>query len=223
MVNDEIINFIKTNRVTTTEVADVLGKTGAIEGIHAVNRGHFCVGSVKYVYAYNESNWSIHEQIRNIEENRIVFIEEIECNGRALFGELVSKYLLLYRQSKAIVALGNIRDVAEIYRENWPIWCKGFSPVGCFNKKNECDSNELIARHKSFYDGAIAVCDDCGVVVIPKDKINEELLIKLKAIEDQEDIWFDRLNHYKESTFEIVCEKKYLDDVDYMSTRKNVF
>ena len=70
------------------------------------------------------------------------------------------------------------------------------------------------------YDGAIAVCDDCGVVIIPKDKINEELLDKLHHIEDQEDIWFDRLDHYKESTFEIVCKKTYLQDEIYMSRRK---
>ena len=33
------------------------------------------------------------------------------------------------------------------------------------------------------YDGAIMVCDDSGVVMIPKDKIDEKLITKLEFIE----------------------------------------
>ena len=29
------------------------------------------------------------------------------------------------------------------------------------------------------------------------------------------DIWFDRLDHYKENTFDIVCMKNYLKDENY--------
>ena len=72
-------------------------------------------------------------------------------------------------------------------------------------------------RQKNYekYDGAIAVCDDCGVVIIPKDRINEEFYQALVKIENQEDIWFDRLDHYKENTFDIVCMKNYLKDENY--------
>ena len=74
-------------------------------------------------------------------------------------------------------------------------------------------------EHMEKYDGAIAVCDDCGVVIIPKEYITDEFLKVLHHMEEQEDIWFDRLDHYKESTFDIVCKKEYLDDEVYMSRR----
>ena len=54
------------------------------------------------------------------------------------------------------------------------------------------------------------VCDDSGVVTIPKDIIDENLLTKLKFIEFQEDIWFYCMDTLKMSTFDIVCLKKYL-------------
>ena len=135
----------------------------------------------------------------------------------------MSKYILLYHQSRAIVVNGKMRDAAAIIREKWPVWCSGYTPVGCFNRKpeNEIDLNWK-TEHLALYDGAIAVCDDCGVVVIPKDQITEEFLNKLHHIEDQEDIWFDRLDHYKESTFDIVCKKKYLQDNVYMSIRNSI-
>lgn len=218
---EKIVNYLIRNRVNTTEVADVLGKKGALEHINALNRGHYKAGIIKYIVTYDESNWPLHEQIENIDEDRIIYVDAYNCGERALFGELVSKYLLLYRQSRAIVVNGNVRDAAEIFRENYPIWCKGLTPVGCFNKKPVCDLPfEVYKERMEYLDGSIAVCDDCGVVVIPKTEVGPEMLEKLKNIENQEDIWFDRLNHFKESTFDIVCKKKYLEDEEYMKIRK---
>lgn len=210
-IRDEILDYLKRNRVSTTEVADALGKKGALEGVMPINRGHYKVGTVKWVYAFDCSNWSLHDQIQDIDENCIIFIDSYNCDNRALFGELVSKYLLLYRQSKAIVANGYVRDAAALIRQNWPIWCLGFNPIGCFNKKPDNDPDmSLINQMKNLYNDSIAVCDDCGVVIIPKLEITELFLSKLESIENQEDVWFDRLDHYKENTFEIVCKKNYL-------------
>ena len=212
----KIIDYIKKNRVSTTEVADALGKTGVVKGVKPINSGFFKVGLVKWVYACDESNWTVHEQIKDIEENRVVFVDVFNCSDRAVFGELVSKYLILYRQSEAIVVRGNLRDAAALIRDNWPIWCEGFNPEGCFNENpRELPEKTLLTQKFEKYDGAIAVCDDCGVVIIPKDKITESFLEMLCKIENQEDIWFDRLDHYKENTFDIVCKKEYLHDKNY--------
>ncbi|MFP4260949.1 MAG: RraA family protein [Opitutales bacterium] len=208
-----IIDYIRRNRVSTTEVADCMGKSGLLRDVTAINRGHFRVGNIKWVYAYDETNWHAHEQIASAKERDIVFIESIDCADRAIVGELVAKYLILYLQANAIVCSGNLRDAAALIRENYPIWCKGFSPIGCFNKQPDKPLPEsLYKAHKEKYDGAIAVCDDCGVVIIPKELHTETFLKKLVAIEEQEDIWFDRLDRQKESTFDIVCLKKYLNN-----------
>ncbi len=220
-IREEIIDYLVRNRVSTTEVADALGKTGVIPNLMPINKGHYQAGKIKWIYAYEESNWPIHMQIQNLEEDCIVFVEAFDCGDRAIFGELVSKYLLLYRQSRALIIKGKMRDAAGLIKENWPIWCEGYTPVGCFNREPCHTFDETIKNAKlKKYEGAIAVCDDCGVVVIPKDKITTEFLDKLKNMEDQEDIWFDRLDHYKENTFEIVCQKKYLNDEIYMQRRK---
>lgn len=217
---NDILDYLVRNRVSTTEVADCLGKTGVLPGLMPCNSGYYKAGKIVWIYAYDESNWPVHEQIQNLDEDSIVFVDTFNCGDRAIFGELVSKYILLYYQSRAIVVNGKMRDAAELIRQNWPIWCSGYTPVGCFNRKPEREVDEAWKKeHKEKYDGAIAVCDDCGVVVIPTEQITAEFLEKLHNIEDQEDIWFDRLDHYKESTFDIVCKKKYLEDEVYMSIR----
>lgn len=211
-MREKIIDYIRMNKVSTTEVADCLGKTGVIQDIYPVTRGQFHVGKVKWVYAYDESNWDVHEQIRDTQKGDIVYIETFNCKNRAIVGELVTKFLFLYRQAEALVTNANMRDAHKIIKEKYPVWCSGFNPVGCFNTKNNTPFDETIKNEQTKnISGAVMVCDDSGVVVIPKDKLTEEFYHKLEAIEEQEDIWFDCIDRKKWDTFDTVCLKKYRD------------
>jgi len=213
-ITEKILKYIKRNRVSTTEVADSLGKTGAIEGVSAVNRGHFCVGPVRYIYGHSESNWSIHEQARDVQPGEVVIMDGIDVKGRALVGELVSKFILMYREASALVALQRMRDANDLIKNDFAVWCTGFTPVGCFNRDvpETPEVTRLAAERKAFYDGALAVCDDTGVVIIPKEKLNADFYAKLEQIEQQEDIWFNCIDFRKWDTFDTVCLKKYLGE-----------
>jgi len=209
-MKDKIIDFIKKNRVSSTEVADCLGKTGAVKNIRALNRGKFSVGNIFWAYAHEGSNWDVHEQIQNVSDDDIVFVDCFNCGDKAIFGDLVSKYLLLYKGALAIVVNGNLRDVNRLIKENWPIWCINVNPEGCVNSKPLHALDEsVVLEYKTKYDGAIAVCDDTGVVVIPKYHHNQEFLDRLIFIEEQEDTWYECIDKHKYSTFETVCLKKY--------------
>lgn len=212
-MKEQIIEYIKKNRVSTTEVADCLGKTGDIPYVLPVNRGMFKVGSIFWGYAYGGTNWDIHEQIEKVKKDDIVLVEAFDCGEKAIFGDLVSKYLILYKQATAIVVTGYVRDVPDLIKEKWPIWCKGFTPIGCKNNKLEKGIDaSIIEERKRIYDGAIAVCDDSGVVIIPKELHTEEFYRKLEFIEEQEDIWYDCIDRKKMSTFQTVCLKKYKEN-----------
>lgn len=211
-VSERIIEYIRENRVSTTEVADCLGKSGVLRDVSPITRGRFCVGEVYYCCTYAESNWPLHEQIQNIQKNKIVFIDAIDCGERAVAGELVSKYLLLYMQSEAIITNGFMRDAHRLIKEQYNIWCKGVTPIGCFNTMVDNKYSSIIDERAEAFSGSIAVCDDSGVVIIPKENHNESFLDKLKWIENQEDIWFDCIDRKKWNTFQTVCLKEYMRD-----------
>lgn len=79
-------------------------------------------------------------------------------------------------------------------------------------QKNELPMDDgIIKTRKRDVDGSVIVCDDTGVVLIPKDQLTEEFYGKLEAIEEQEDIWFDCIDRRKWDTFDTVCLKKYKD------------
>ena len=209
---EEAVNLMEANKISTTEVADVLGKTGQIEKVHALNQGMYVAGEVAFIYAINDSNYEVHRQLAEKDiKGKILFVYNVNCS-RAVFGDLVSKYILLYKRAKAIVINGKLRDAHTLIKEKYPIWLEDVSPIGCVNRPNGEDINpKLLDELKAKYEGSIMVCDDSGVVMVPKEKINEQLIAKLQFIEFQEDIWFYCLDTLKMSTFDIVCKKKYLD------------
>ena len=211
-IKQQALELIEANKISTTEVADVLGKTGQIENVHALNQGMFKVGEVKFIYAINNSNYEVHRQLAESDDikDKILFVYNVNCD-RAVFGDLVSKYIMLYKRAKAIVINGKLRDAHTLIKEKYPIWLQDVSPIGCINRPNGPDLEDAKYQElKEYYDGSIMVCDDSGVVMIPKDKIDEKLLTKLEFIEFQEDIWFYCVDTLKMSTFDTVCKKKYL-------------
>lgn len=213
-MKEKIIDYIAKNRVSTTEVADCLGKSGEIKDVFPINKGHFAVGEMEYLFAIQESNWTVHEELdKSSVTEKIIFIDAIDVKDRAVIGDIVSKYILLYLGNKAIVCTGKMRDAHNLIKENYPIWCKGVSPIGCFNKPvDKLKFASVIEERKKFFHGAIAVCDDSGVVVIPKEQLTETFYQKLVEIELQEDIWYDCIDRRKWSTYRTICLKDYLKE-----------
>lgn len=206
---DEIIEYIDVNRVSTTEIADVLNKTGEVDSkLRSLTPRARAVGRVHYAPAFNESNWYTHYFLQDAPKKYIVYVEGVNCGNRAIFGSLVAKYGILYKQAKGIVVSGNLRDVHTLIKEQYPIWCWGTTPIGCFNKDTGIDK-EYYEKRKKEFDGAIMIADDSGVIVVKREQLTREFLDGLAKIELQEDIWFDCIDRRKYSTFETVCLRKY--------------
>lgn len=216
-IKEKIIDFIEKNRVSTTEVADALGKTGALKGVLPIKQNTHIAGSIKCVFTANNSNYALHEQIRDIKEDDVVIVFTHNCEDRAILGDLVSKFILLYKGAKCLVVDGMIRDIGAIKREGFNVWSNGVSPIGCFNVEAEAFPENLKLELLRKYEGAIAVCDDGGVVIIENDLTSETMLTRLERIEMQEDIWFFCLDTLKWDTKKIVCDKAYLHETNLLA------
>jgi 4-hydroxy-4-methyl-2-oxoglutarate aldolase len=216
--SEQIIDFCKKNRVSTTEVADALGKSGVFSGVLPISANLYKVGPIRCVFSANNSNWDVHEQVRQVEEGEVALILTHGCeSNRAIIGDLISKYVLLYRGAAAIIVQGPVRDVAALRREGYALWSIGVSPLGCFNKRVEPYPPELETEMRAKYEGGLAICDDGGVTIIESSLLTEDTLQKLKRIEIQEDIWFYCLDTLKWDTKKIVCDKAYLSETDLLS------
>lgn len=210
-MRDRIIELVRRNRISTTEVTDALGKTGVLPKVLPALPDMHCVGVGRAVFAANDSNYAVHEQFRDIQGGEIPVVVTHNYTDRAVFGDLVTKYAVLYRGAEAVVVDGLMRDAPRLRRERSPVWCTGFTPLGAVNSPAPPFPEEKADSWRSRIDGGVVVCDDAGVVIIPPDRIDEDMYSRLVHIEAQEDVWFFCLDTLKWDTKTIVCDKAYLD------------
>lgn len=210
MIKRKIIAKIKEDQTSTTEILDIFGKDwDFFMNIPPLNQGTYIVGEAYIVYIVKESNWYIHIDLIEVPENVIIFIET-GGEERAAFGSLVSNYLFNKKGALAVVTEHNLRDGQELKKKNYPIWCRDIVAVGCLNKQSDDRDvlHKIIKENRHKLDGAILVCDDCGIAIIPEEKQTEEFYAKLDFIRNQEEIWF-RCIEEDWSTFRTVCLKEY--------------
>lgn len=125
-MTDKILEYIKKNRVSTTELADCMGKQGLIENAIPLNKKHFIAGKVHYSYCDDESNWNVHKTIQSVPDNSVVFVDDLGSNNRAIFGDLVAKYLFISASSWSSNKWKNKRCsyINKRKLSNLVKWCK---------------------------------------------------------------------------------------------------
>jgi 4-hydroxy-4-methyl-2-oxoglutarate aldolase len=213
----KIMQFCKENQVSTTEVADALGKMGVFPKVLPINTKQYRIGPVRCVFTSNGSNYAVHEQVREVQRGEVVILFSHKCEELAIIGDLIAKFTLVHRGAEAIVVQGMVRDAAQLRTEGFSIWSDGVSPLGCHNRSMDPYPKELELEIRKKFEGGIAVCDDCGVTVIPPCRVNADTLDRLEQIKMQEDLWFFCLDTLNWDTKKIVCDKDYLRDTDLLS------
>lgn len=208
----KIVAYCQENRVSTTEVSDAISKSGVLGTFTPLIENQYVAGPIRCVFTANGSNHQMHAQLTGIEPGDVVVIFAEQCENRAILGQLVAKYALLYKQAAALVVFGMIRDRAALLRDGARIWSQGFTPLGCTNEPVEPFPEAAAALLREKYQGGVAVCDSGGVAFLESCLINEETLNRLKWIEAQEDLWFYCLDTLKWSTDDIVCQRRYLTE-----------
>jgi 4-hydroxy-4-methyl-2-oxoglutarate aldolase len=211
----QIIQYINNNRISSTQTADALGKKGVIDhDFIPMNPTLFVSGQIEYIYASNKSNWTIHQGAESLSKDKIIYVDNIDCGDLALFGELVAKYIILYKSCKGIIVNGRLRDISEIKKYNFPVWYKGNNPLGCFNSDIELtdDQYNIVKNRKEYFEKCIVVADQTGVTFIEDTSDLEDLYTRLENIENLEDLWSYCINVLKWSTYETICKKRYLKD-----------
>ena len=213
---NKMIDFIRENKLSTTEVADSIAKTGGIPSLSPVCVGDYMVGVARCMFTANGTNYYLHGQLDDIEQGEIPLIFSKYCEGRAIFGDIMAQYMIDRKKAQGIVLQGEIRDLDCIRRLGYNIWHNGTTPVGCINKPTTPFPAEEESALRYRYDNCILVCDGCGVVAIPEKYHNNNTLDRMKALQLQEKVWNYCIDELGWDTVDTICNKRYLKEVDVL-------
>ena len=113
-------------------------------------------------------NLALHAALSMCNEGDVIVVSNEEDSTRALIGEVMMAYLRYTKKVAGIVLDGPIRDIDEIGKWDFPVYCTGTTPGGPY-KEGPGEVNVPIACGGiSVNPGDIILADPDGVIVIPR-------------------------------------------------------
>ncbi|TDQ33429.1 RraA family protein [Aureibacillus halotolerans] len=170
----------RAKKLNSTLISDALGNTGSMDyKVKPVSPEFKVVGTALTVDMRAGDNLFLHQGIYSGSEGYVLVADGKGHTENAYLGELMvgaAKAMGL----EGIVIDGLVRDKEALSEIGLPVFAKGFIPNGPF-KNGPGDINTAIScAGVTVVPGDLIVGDADGVVVVPKDKI-EDALTKAEA------------------------------------------
>ncbi|MFC0270962.1 RraA family protein [Metabacillus herbersteinensis] len=167
-------------KLNSTLISDALGCTGSMDyRVRPVASGMKVVGTALTVDMRAGDNLFLHQGIYCGREGYVIVADGKGHTENAYLGELMAgaaKAIGL----EGIVIDGLVRDKEMLGEIGLPIFAKGFIPNGPFKEGPGAINIPISCAGVAVYPGDLIVGDEDGVIVVPKEKI-EDALAKAEA------------------------------------------
>jgi len=168
MPDPEIMKQFKT--IPASNTADVMGRSCAMNPrIKLVSspKDQMLVGPAYTVKCRAGDNLLLHAALNYCDEGDILVVSNEGDDTRSLIGEVMMAYLYYTKKIAGIIIDGPIRDIDEIGKWNFPVYCNGTTPGGPY-KEGPGEINVPISCGEiSVNPGDIILADPDGIIVIP--------------------------------------------------------
>lgn len=204
LLSQEIIERAK--KLNTTVISDALGRTGSMDyKVKPVSSGMKVIGTALTVDLRAGDNLFLHQGIYCGGEGYVLVADGKGHTENAYLGELMAgaaKAIGL----EGIVIDGLVRDKEMLSEIGLPVFAKGFIPNGPFKDGPGAINVPISCAGVTVYPGDLIVGDDDGVVVVPKEKI-ENVLAKAEAKLKDEEKRMETINSYAEKRKQGITDK----------------
>lgn len=159
------------SKVSTSNISDAMEHKGVLKDIHAIEQGTKIVGTA-FTVRTCPGDWAKSIEAIDRAEKGQVLVIDANAQGPAVWGELAT-YSANKRQLAGVVINGACRNIPEIRKMKFPVFCKETMP----NTGNPAGIGKigvpLLIGKTKVVPGDWIVGDDSGVVSIPKDKVEQ--------------------------------------------------
>ena len=114
-------------------------------------------------------NLALHAALTFCSEGDMIVVSNEEDSNRALIGEVMMTFLKYDKKAAGIVLDGPIRDIDELSKWDFPIYCTGSTPGGPFKNGPGEINVPISCGGISVCPGDIILADADGVIAIPKN------------------------------------------------------
>ena len=167
MPDPEIMKQFKA--IPASNTADVMGRSCAMNPrIKLVSspKAQMMVGPAYTVKCRAGDNLLLHAALNYCNEGDVLVVSNEGDDTRSLIGEVMMAYLYYTKKIAGIIIDGPIRDIDEIGKWDFPVYCNGTTPGGPY-KEGPGEINVPISCGEiSVNPGDIILADPDGIIVI---------------------------------------------------------
>lgn len=181
----------KLEKYSSSILSDGLNDLGYKNGnvlpaaIKSINENQKIIGLATTIYAPNGNSLPFHLAIYKYAKDRVLVVETGNFEDGPYIGDILTQTAKA-NSARGFVINGYIRDIADIKKMDFPVFCKGAMP----NKPTKEDEGSINSTIKmgnvEIKSGDIILGDDDGVVVIPFDKIEKVMDLADKKLSKEE-------------------------------------
>ncbi len=184
MKRDEIEK--KLVRLDAASINDALKKRGSVdESIKSIKQGSFMCGPAFTVKCCPGDMLTALKALDEISEGEVLVIDGGGITKYSLFGDLMARQAKIKKVSGVVVD-GAVRDIKGIREEGLNVFCRNVATMaGTATRIGEIRV-PIVCGGVVVNPGDWIVGDDDGVVVIPKDKIEETIKIAEETLKREE-------------------------------------
>ncbi|MBP1917848.1 RraA family protein [Youngiibacter multivorans] len=159
-----------------SNVADCMGR---MSGMHSEIRrlsknGFKMVGSAITVKVRPGDNLMLHKALDMAQEGDVIVVSNGGDRSHSLMGEIMVRHAE-FRKLGGIVLDGPIRDIDTIRNLEIPIYATGTTPAGPYKEGPGEINVNITCGGVSLNPGDLVIGDDDGVVVVPREDLEEVL------------------------------------------------
>jgi len=169
MPDPEIMAQFKT--IPASNTADVMNRSCAMNPrIHLVSqpKEQMMVGPAFTVKCRAGDNLTLHAALNLCGEGDVLVVSNEEDTTRALMGEVMMAFLRYTKKVAGIILDGPIRDIDEIGKWDFPVYCTGTTPGGPYKEGPGEINVPISCGGISVNPGDIILADPDGIIVIPR-------------------------------------------------------
>lgn len=202
----------KFRKIPSSIISDCLNRYyGMNAEIRPIFQGIRLCGPALTIQSMAGNNMMSHLALTFAEQGDVLVIDGRGYLGNAVWGGVQTVYAT-QRGVAGLVLDGAIRDVEDMRKMRFPVFCKGITPAGPHKGWTDSINVPIQCGGIPVHPGDLIVGDDDGVAVVPIEHIKEIYRESVERMK-KEKLWLKEIGKGK-SSLDAVGLRKMLDKMD---------